>query len=75
MIGNLSYQEMMQLVKILENSSSTIREVIVKYNKDQLNEIYNFCDTIDAYSRFLTAYIELYQDSDEALKFMIEKNK
>lgn len=75
MIGDLSYQEMLSLVKRLENSSSKIREVISKYSKDQLNEIYNFCDTVDAYSRFLTTYVELYQDSDEALKFMVEKNK
>lgn len=75
MIGNLSYQEMLSLVRKLEDSSSKIREVISKYRKDQLNEIYNFCDTVDTYSRFLTTYIELYQDSDEALKFMIEKNK
>lgn len=75
MIGNLSYDEMLQLAKSLEKSSFNIKEVMKKYNSDQISEIYDFCDSIDAYSRFLTTYVELYQDSDEALEFMIEKNK
>ena len=75
MIWSLSYEEMSNLAKSLSNSSSKIREVIGKYNSDKLNKIIDFCDTIDAYARFLTSYVELYQDSDEALKFMIEKNK
>lgn len=75
MIGSLSYEEMSNLANSLATSSSKIREVIGKYNSDKLNKIIDFCDTIDAYARFLTSYVELYQDSDEALKFMIEKNK
>lgn len=75
MIGNLSYDEMLHLARQLENSSFNIKEVMKKYNSDQVSEIYDFCDSVDSYSRFLTTYVELYQDSDEALKFMIEKNK
>ncbi len=75
MIGTISYEEMANLATDLSKSSITIRQIMEKYNPDQVGQIYDFCDTLDAYSRFLLSYVELYKDSDEALKYMIEKNK
>ena len=59
----------------LQSSSEKIRQVISHYEFEETPNIFEFCDTIDSYVRFLNTYVELYGDSDEALKFMIEKNK
>ena len=75
MIGSLSYEQMSKLANDLASSSSTIRQIIEKYSSEQVNEIYNFCDILDSYSRFLLSYVDLYKDSDAALKYMIDKNK
>lgn len=75
MIGLLTYEEIADLTNSIAKSSNNIREIINKYNSDCLFQINGFCDSVDAYTRFLTTNIELYQDSEKALKFMIEKNK
>lgn len=75
MIGSLSYEDMAKLATGLMNSAQNIREVVGKYNSDKLNRVLEFCDAIESYARFLNSSVQLYHDSDEALKTMIEKNK
>lgn len=74
MIGDLSYEEMKKVSESLSSSSQIIRSIVEKYNPD-LNSITDFCDSLDRYTKFLETSVQLYQDSDEALETMIEKNK
>lgn len=73
MIGKLSYDDMITLINELNRSSNSIKSLIDENNSD--NNIKKFCEEVDTYIRFLTSSVELYRDSDEALKLMIEKNK
>lgn len=75
MIGKLSYDEMSEFAKSLASSSNNIKSIVQKYDSEQLSKVLDFCDSIDSYSRFLSSSIDLYKDSDDALKVMIEKNK
>lgn len=75
MIGSISYNEIITLAKGLQSSSANIKNIVSNSNAPELSDINGFCDSIDSYVRFLITYIELYQDSDQALKYMIEKNK
>lgn len=74
MIGEMSYEEMKKTAQMLSQSSQTIRSIIENYDPD-LNSVTDFCNSLDNYTKFLETSLELYQDSDEALKVMIEKNK
>ncbi len=75
MIGSISYDDMLKFAASLENSSKNIRQVIEKYTSEKVTRVGEFCDCIDTYIRFINSYIQLYKDSDEALKYIIEKNK
>lgn len=74
MIGELSYEDMKRAADQLSSSSQIIRSIIEKYDPD-LNSVTDFCNSLDGYANFLQTSVTLYQDSDEALKTMIEKNK
>ena len=75
MIGNLSYNDMFKLANELEKSSNNIKSLISEKQNNNINNIKRFCEELDSYVRFLTSSIQLYKDSDDALKLMIEKNK
>lgn len=75
MIGNLSYNDMLKLANELEKSSNNIKSLISEKQNNNTNNIKKFCEELDSYVRFLTSSIQLYKDSDDALKLMIEKNK
>lgn len=75
MIGNLSYNDMLKLANELEKSSNNIKSLISEKQNNNINNIKKFCEELDSYIRFLTSSIQLYKDSDDALKLMIEKNK
>lgn len=75
MIGNLSYNDMLKLANELEKSSNNIKSLISEKQNNNINNIKRFCEELDSYVRFLTSSIQLYKDSDDALKLMIEKNK
>lgn len=74
MLGALSYEELKKLSDNLDSSSNNIREVIEKYG-DSMNEVLEFCNRIEAYSKFINSNISLNQDADTALLYMINKNK
>ena len=75
MIGNLSYNDRLKLANELEKSSNNIKSLISEKQNNNINNIKRFCEELDSYVRFLTSSIQLYKDSDDALKLMIEKNK
>ena len=75
MIGNLSYNDMLKLANELEKSSNNIKSLISEKQNNNINNIKKFCEELDSYVRFLTSSIQLYKDSADALKLMIEKNK
>ena len=75
MIGNLSYNDMLKLANELEKSSNNIKSLISEKQNNNINNIKKFCEELDSYVRFLTSSIQLYKESDDALKLMIEKNK
>lgn len=74
MLGSLNYNEIQELSKSLSNSSKNIRSIIEKYGDNLINVI-EFCDSIDSYSKFIDNNISLNKDADQALAYMIEKNK
>lgn len=74
MLGSLSYDEIKKLSGSLSNSSNNIRQIVTKYN-DELTDVVDFCNSLDAYAKFIDSSINLNKDADEALKYMIEKNK
>jgi uncharacterized protein YukE len=74
MIGDMTYEEMKKSAKELSSSSQIIRTIADKYESD-LGSVLDFCNSIDSYSKFLETSVQLYQDSDEALQTMIQKNK
>ena len=75
MIGSISYDDVLKLAVSLENSSKVIRNIVENYTSDKVTKVNEFCDSIDTYARFINSYVQLYKDSDEALKYIIEKNK
>ena len=75
MIGSLSYEEFMKYADSLKGSSNNLKNVIKKYESYGIDRVLEFCDSIDLYSRYLSSTVQLYRDSDEALKTIIEKNK
>lgn len=74
MLGILSYEEMIELSKSLSESSKNIRTIIENY-VDDLSNVIEFCDSIDSYSKFIDSNVSLNKDADQALQYMIEKNK
>lgn len=74
MMNSLSYDELSDLSQSLSNSSENIRKIIEKYGED-LTKVMEFCDCIDSYSKFLDTNISLNKDADQALQYIIEKNK
>lgn len=74
MLGSISYDEAKNLSDSLLNSSSTIRKIADKYSED-LSGVLEFCNSLDSYAKFIDSSITLNKDADEALLYMIEKNK
>lgn len=75
MIGSLSFEEFIKYAESLKVSSDNLRKLLKKYESYGVDRVLEFCDTIDSYSRYLSSTVQLYKDSDEALKTIIEKNK
>lgn len=73
-LGSISYEEAKTASASLLNSSTTIRKIIDKYG-DNLSEIVEFCNSLDAYIKFIDSNISLNIDADEALRYMMEKNQ
>ncbi len=74
MLGSLSYEDVLKLSESLTSSSLNIRNLVSKYG-DELNDIINFCNSLDSYVKYIESSVALNKDADMALKYMQEKNK
>lgn len=72
MIEEFSYEELKKLSESLATSSKNIRTIIEKHH-DQMNNISDFCSSIDSYVNFIESSIVLYQDSEKALENIMKK--
>ena len=70
MIGKLTYDQVIEVANQLKMCASTINELIVDKDADDLQ---NFVSVVDRYVKFLETTVELYQDADKALANL--KNK
>ena len=73
MIGDLKYEDISNYASQLQSSSNNIKGIVAKY--PEIQNIKNFCNTLDSYIRFLLSTVSLYSDSERALSYIIEKNK
>ena len=65
MLGSISYDEAKTSSASLLSSSATIRKIIDKYGED-LSEVAEFCNSLEAYVKFIDSNIDLNIDADEA---------
>lgn len=72
MIEEFSYDQLKKLSESLSNSSKNIRSIIDKH-PDKMNNISDFCSSIDSYVNFIESSIVLYQDSEKALENIMKK--
>ncbi len=65
MIGNISYEEVNQIIQILKENSIIVKQI----NKSHENEILEeFISTVEGYSMYLETSINLNKSADNALK-------
>jgi len=64
MIGNLTYEEILNISKDLKHQVQIIDELIKNRN---LPELTDFSATVEGYSKFLENTIEINKDADKAL--------
>ncbi len=74
MIEEFSYEELKKLSESLSTSSKKIREIIEKHS-DKMNNISDFCSSVDSYVNFIESSIILYQDSERALENIMKKEE
>ena len=74
MLGSLKYEELLERAKSIAISSNNIRTIVERYG-ESMEEVIKFCDCLDSYSKFIDSSVSLNKDADQALVFMIEKNK
>ena len=70
MIENISYSDMLDISKQLEESIKIVEEITT--NKD-IDELADFISTVQGYSKYLTTTVELYQDADEVISYLAVK--
>lgn len=65
MIGNFTYDEIIQYAKELKENSEIVDKLAKKQGAGMLQ---TFISNIDWYSTFLKSTVELYKDADQVLK-------
>lgn len=70
MIGNFTYEEMLQFAKELEDNADIIDRLAKKQEAGMLQ---TFISNVDWYSTFIKSTVEIYKDADEVLKPLKEK--
>ncbi|MBQ3510702.1 MAG: hypothetical protein IJA30_00230 [Bacilli bacterium] len=70
MIGNFTYEEMLQFAKELEDNADIIDKLAKKQEAGMLQ---TFISNVDWYSTFIKSTVEIYKDADEVLKPLKEK--
>ena len=67
MIGNFTYEEMLQFAKELKENADIIDKLAKKQEAGMLQ---TFISNIDWYSTFIKSTVEMYKDADEVLKHL-----
>ena len=67
MIGNFTYEEMLQFAKELEENADIIDKLAKKQEAGMLQ---TFISNIDWYTTFIKSTVEMYKDADEVLKHL-----
>ena len=70
MIGNFTYEEMLQFAKELEENADIIDKLAKKQEAGMLQ---TFISNVDWYSTFIKSTVEMYKDADNVLSHL--KNK
>lgn len=70
MIGNFTYEEMLQFAKELEDNADIIDKLAKKQEAGMLQ---TFISNVDWYSTFIKSTVEIYKDADAVLKPLTEK--
>ena len=70
MIGNFTYEEMLQFAKELEENADIIDKLAKKQEAGMLQ---TFISNVDWYSTFIKSTVEIYKDADNELSHL--KNK
>ncbi len=65
MIGSMTYDQVEEVAKELENATKTIEAIIKNQN---IQELEDFLSTVEGYSKYLRTTIELNKDADKALE-------
>ncbi len=67
MIGNFTYEEMLQFAKELKENADIIDKLAKKQEAGMLQ---TFISNIDWYTTFIKSTVEMYKDADEVLKHL-----
>ena len=65
MIGTLTYEQVENIAKDLENATTTIKSIIKGLNIEELED---FLSTVERYSKYLQTTVDLNKDADQALE-------
>lgn len=65
MIGTLTYEQVENIAKDLENATTTINSIIKDLNIEELED---FLSTVERYSKYLQTAVNLNKDADQALE-------
>lgn len=65
MIGTLTYEQVENIAKDLENATTTINSIIKDLNIEELED---FLSTVERYSKYLQTTVNLNKDADQALE-------
>lgn len=72
MIDKLSYDQMLQISKDLNEQAEKIQKMA---EARELMDLVDFASTVEGYSKFLENTVELNRDADNALKELREKKR
>lgn len=65
MIGQFTYDQILEFSKLLAENAEIIRELAKKYDAGMLE---TFIANVERYSTFLKSTVDMYKDVDEVLK-------
>ena len=78
MIGNLTYEQIEQLIQSLSNSNTNLRKTLEYYNNDneltsKTNKLLQFSNELDKYINSLNDMVNLNKDADIVINRLKEQ--
>lgn len=70
MIGSMTYDQVEEIAKELENATITADNITKNLNIEELED---FISTVEGYSKYLRTIIEMNKDADKALATLQSK--